>query len=393
MQFPERFSNLPEYAFPRLRALLDAHAPGGEVLHMTLGEPRHSFPEWVGETISAHAAEFGRYPPNDGTPALREAIAAWIARRYGVSVSAEKDVMPVNGTREGLFNAILALCPERKARTVPAVLLPNPFYQVYAVGAQAAGAEPVFVAATESNGFLPDFASLDAPTLSRTALVVVCSPSNPQGAVADRGYWARLLDLAERHDFRIIADECYSEVYRGVPPPGILEVAAERGADPERVIAVHSLSKRSNVPGLRSGFLAGGEAAIAALKKLRAYAGAPLPLPVQHVSARLWQDEEHVVASRALYAEKYRDADSIFAGLPGYFPPQGGFFLWLPVDDGEAVALRLWQETGIRVLPGAYLARSVDGANPGAGRIRVAMVAPAADVRAGLRRIRNCIET
>lgn len=226
MVFPERFSNLPEYAFPRLRRLLDAHAPGGEVIHMTIGEPRHPFPGWVSGIIAEHAEGFGRYPPNDGTPELLEAISGWISRRYGVRVDPASRVMALNGTREGLFNAAIALCPEKTARgQVPVVLIPNPFYQVYAVAALAVGAEPVFVPATAETGFLPDYASLAPGILERAEIAYLCSPSNPQGAVASREYWADLLDLAEKHDFRIFADECYSEIYRGAPPPGALQVA------------------------------------------------------------------------------------------------------------------------------------------------------------------------
>jgi aspartate/methionine/tyrosine aminotransferase len=249
---PERFSDLPEYAFPRLRTLLDGHAPGGEPIAMSIGEPTHPMPPFVGEVIAANLQGFGGYPPNEGTPELLAAISGWIGRRYGAEVGPER-IMALNGTREGLYNVAMALCPERKNGARPAVLVPNPFYQVYMVAALSVGAEPVFVAATEETGYLPDYGSLPAEVLDRTALAYVCSPANPQGAVADRGYWTRLLALAERHDFVVIADECYSEVYRDAPPPGVLEVAREVGADPERVLAFHSLSKRSNLAGLRSG--------------------------------------------------------------------------------------------------------------------------------------------
>ena len=392
MVFPERFSNLPEYAFPRLRRLLDAHAPGGEVIHMTIGEPRHPFPGWVSGIIAEHAEGFGRYPPNDGTPELLEAISGWISRRYGVRVDPASRVMALNGTREGLFNAAIALCPEKTARgQVPVVLIPNPFYQVYAVAALAVGAEPVFVPATAETGFLPDYASLAPGILERAEIAYLCSPSNPQGAVASREYWADLLDLAEKHDFRIFADECYSEIYRGAPPPGALQVAQETGADPERVLAFHSLSKRSNLPGLRSGFVAGGAQSIRRLRQLRAYAGAPLPLPLQRAAERAWADEAHVEENRALYAEKYALADEIFADVPGCAAPRAGFFLWLPVGDGEAAALKLWKETGVRVLPGAYLGREAGGENPGKGYIRVAMVAPKDEMQRGLTRLRDCL--
>ena len=390
MAFPERFSNLPDYAFPRLRKLLDAHAPGGEQISMTIGEPRHPMPGFVGPILAEHLAGFGVYPPNDGTPELLAAISGWIGRRYGVSV-VEDRIMALNGTREGLFNAAVALCPEQKRGKKPVVLMPNPFYQVYAVAALTVAADPVYVNATAQTGFLPDFASLDAETLDRTAIAYICSPANPQGAVASRDYWADLLALAEKHDFLILADECYAEIWRDAPPVGILQVAAEVGADPERVFTFHSLSKRSNLPGLRSGFVAGGVEGIARIRKLRSFAGAPLPLPIQRVSEAAWNDDAHVAESLALYHAKFALADQVFAGMQGWQPPAGGFFLWLPVEDGEAAALKLWQETGVRVLPGAYLSRDTAGGNPGKGYIRVALVAPQEETQRGLIKLRDCL--
>ncbi len=390
MIYPQRFSNLPEYAFPRLRALLDSHAPGGDVVHMSIGEPRHPMPPFLGAVLQDNLQGFAKYPVNEGTPPLLEAIAAWVQRRYGVSLGPER-LMALNGTREGLFNLALALCPEEKRGAQPVVLTPNPFYQVYAVAALATGAEPQFIPATEATGNLPDYTALDPALLDRVALAYVCSPANPQGAVASRAYWAALLALAEKHDFRIIADECYSEIWRDTPPPGLLEAAAETGADPERVLVVHSLSKRSNLPGLRSGFIAGGPDSIRRIRQLRNYAGAPLPEPLQAVAAAVWADEDHVTENRALYQQKYRIADQVLAGVPGYMGPPAGFFLWLPVADGEAAALKLWRETGVRVLPGAYLSRDTATGNPGAGHIRVAMVAGADEFRDGLTRLRACL--
>lgn len=390
MAFPERFSNLPDYAFPRLRKLLDAHEPGGEPIAMTIGEPRHPMPEFVGRILSDNLAGFGVYPPNDGTPDLLAAISGWIARRYGVQV-AENRLMVLNGTREGLFNAALALCPEQKAGGRPVVLMPNPFYQVYAVAALAVGAEPVYVPATAATGFLPDYGSLPASVLDRVAIAYICSPANPQGSVASADYLADLLALAEKHDFRVFADECYSEIWREAPPPGLLAVAQAQGADPERVAVFHSLSKRSNLPGLRSGFVAAGAESMVRLRQLRAFAGAPLPLPLQKVAEACWQDEAHVTASRALYHDKFRDAARVFAGHQGITLPEGGFFLWLPVEDGEQAALKLWRETGVRVLPGAYLSRDVGGKNPGSEYIRVALVAPREETQRGLIQLRDCL--
>ena len=390
MTGPERFQTLPEYAFPRLRRLLDGIAPGGDPITMTIGEPRHPMPAFLGQTLAENLDGFALYPPNEGAPELMSAISAWLQHRYGVSIPQDR-LIALNGTREGLFNACLALCPEAKNGQRPVVLMPNPFYQVYAAAALAVGAEPVYVPATAATGFLPDFAALPRDILNRTAVAYLCSPANPQGAVVSLDHWADLLALAEAHDFRIFADECYSEVWRHAAPPGILQAVAATGADPERALAFHSLSKRSNMPGLRSGFAAGGIDAITRLRQLRAFAGAPLPLPLQRVSAVAWADEAHVDASRALYRAKFDAADAIFSGVQAYRAPEGGFFLWLPVQDGEAATTRLWRETGVKVLPGAYLGRDVGGENPGQGYIRVALVASQEETQRGLTALRDCL--
>ena len=393
MDHPRRFSDLPEYAFPRLRALLDGMDPGAAPILMSIGEPKHAFPDFVSQIILDHGAEFSRYPPNDGTDGLRAAISDWVSGRFGVAVDPQTQVLPLNGTREGLFNAAIALVPEVKNGQRPTVLLPNPFYQCYAVAALAAGAEPIYVPATAETGFLPDFSAVSKDVLDRTAVAYMCSPSNPQGAVADAEYWRALLSLAEQHDFRIFSDECYSEIYRDTPPPGALEVAATAGVDPERVLIFHSLSKRSNLPGLRSGFVVGGPRAIREMKQLRNYAGAPLPLPLQRAAEALWRDEVHVEENRALYRAKFELCDHILGNMPGYTAPQAGFFLWLKIGDEEAMTKRLWSERGVKVLPGTYLSRDPgDGTgNPGTGYIRAALVAPYDEVNAGLSAIREVI--
>ncbi|NIZ12965.1 aminotransferase class I/II-fold pyridoxal phosphate-dependent enzyme [Phaeobacter sp. HF9A] len=391
MKFPERFAHLPPYAFPRLRALLDHHAPGGDVVHLTIGEPKHAFPAWVTDVITENAAGFNSYPQNEGTDELRGAMADWAAQRYGVTLDPATRLMALNGTREGLYNAAMALCPEQKNGQRPVVLIPNPFYQVYMIAAISVAAEPVFVPATDETGHLPDYASLPEEVLNRTAVAYICSPANPQGAVASRSYWEQLIRLAEKYDFKIFADECYSEIYRDIAPVGALTVADELGADPERVVLFNSLSKRSNLPGLRAGMIAGGPETLVQVKKLRAYSGAPIPAPLQAAAARVWADEAHVVENRALYQEKFRIVDEVFAGLNGYRSPEAGFFLWLPVEDGEAAALKLWQETGVRVLPGAYLAQGEGAENPGQGYIRVALVAPAQETETALKTLRNCL--
>ena len=392
MTYPERFSNLPAYAWPRLRALLDVHEPGGDAINMTIGEPCHPFPAFVSDVLAASVGEFAKYPTNEGAPELLAAICGWVTRRYAVDITPDR-VLVLNGTREGLYNAAMALCPETKNGEQPVVLLPNPFYQVYAIAALSVNAEPVMVPATAQTGHLPDYASVDPDILDRTTIAYICSPANPQGAVATREYWATLIGLAEKHDFKIFADECYSEIYRDTPPMGALEAAADTGCDPERIVAFHSLSKRSNLPGLRSGFVVSGPNNTREMRQLRAYAGAPLPLPIQRVSTRVWSDEDHVIANREMYQDKFNDADEIFKGINSYTSPEAGFFLWLPVEDGEQAALKLWQDTGVRVLPGAYLSRPDPSGDPGTGFIRVALVAPKTETQRGLTQIRDCLYT
>jgi aspartate/methionine/tyrosine aminotransferase len=391
MVYPERFSNLPAHTWPRLRALLDAHAGGGPAINMTIGEPKHQFPQWVTDIISENAAGFNSYPPNEGAPELRAAVCGFVSRRYGVTLDPDTQVMALNGTREGLYNATMALCPESKNGQRPAILMPNPFYPVYMIATLSVAADPVMVPATLETGHLPDFASLPEETLNRTTAAYICSPANPQGAVAGREYWRDLISLAEKYDFKIFADECYSEIYRDIPPPGALQVAREMGADLNRIVAFHSLSKRSNLPGLRSGFVASGTDSMREIKQLRNYAGAPLPLPLQMAATAVWNDEDHVIENRRLYGEKYEIADRMLGNVPGYVSPEAGFFLWLPVQNDEAAAVKLWRETGVRVLPGGYLAQDHNGVNPGQGYIRVAMVAPKAETARGIELIRDCL--
>ena len=383
---PTRFDALPTATWPRLRNLLDGQAPGGPVINMTIGEPKHKFPDWVGPALVEAMAGFNSYPDNNGTPELREAITGFLRRRYAIDLDMDSQVMVLNGTREGLFNGVVAL-----GQTGSKILIPNPFYQVYTVAAMAIGAQSMYLPARAESGFLPDLDALTPDDLNQTSVFFLCSPSNPQGVVASKAYWTRLLTLAETYDFKIFADECYSEIYRTAPPPGALQVAAQMGADPERVVAFHSLSKRSNLPGLRSGFVASGFKNISQIKQLRAYAGCPVAGPIQDVSAKVWSDEDHVVANRQLYCGKFEVADRIFAGIKSYNSPQAGFFLWLPVEDDEAAALKLWTETGLRVLPGSYLGQIANEQNPGSGYIRVALVAPKEEMQRGLTILRDCL--
>ena len=253
-------------------------------------------------------------------------------------------------------------------------------------------AEPYFVEAAPQNNHLPDFLAVPKDILRRTTGVYLCSPSNPQGAVATSEYWVELLNLAEQYDFTIFADECYSEIYRDQAPPGALEALNKITANPERLVIFHSLSKRSNLPGLRSGFLATGPENLKRLTQLKSYGGAPLPKPLQYAAAAVWSDEEHVKENRKLYAAKYKLADDILSGLEGYSSPEAGFFLWIKVQDSEKTTLDLWRETGVRVLPGAYLAQEKNGKNPGQDFIRVALVAQQKITAEALTKIRFFLE-
>ena len=384
MQYPERFSALSGYPFPRLRALLQDIPAGGEPLYMSLGEPKHAFPPFVMEEISKHQKLFNNYPKNNGEPPLLDAIIGYLSRRFGIDNIGHDNLTPLNGTREGLYMAALALLPERKNGKAPIVLAPNPFYQVYMMGAKTLGLDTQFVNTTAETKFLPDYESLPAATLDRTCAVFLCSPSNPQGAIADSSYLKSLILLAERHDFLIFADECYCELFFGDAPNSAFKVAQDMGADTNRIVAFHSLSKRSNLPGLRSGFAVSGKKTMAKLHQLRGYAGAPVAGPIQMVSAKLWADDKHVVINRALYAEKMKDVRDI---LGQQFVPEGGFFLWLPTQNGETTASTLWKEQGIEVLPGEYLCANIGAQNPGTSYIRVAMVGPHEKTKQAIKKI------
>ena len=364
--------------FVRLTELLADVAPGKPPINLSVGEPQHPIPPFVGPVLQAHVAEFGRYPPNKGIPRFCEAAAAWIDRRYRLPrpVDPAREVLILSGTREGLFLAAIAAKRFVKPRAgKPAILIPNPFYAVYAAGAIAADCEPVYLPASAENGFLPDLDALDDALLARTVACYLASPSNPQGAVASPDYLARLVALARRHGFMLFSDECYSEIYSHAPPPGMLQAA---GDDFANVAIFHSLSKRSSLPGLRVGFIAGDPAFLKAYLELRNVAAPQIPIPAQEVAITAYGDESHVEENRRLYSAKFDLADQIIGGRFGYRRPSGGFFLWLDVSaqgGDEAATVRLWREAGVRVVPGSYLARvGADGRNPGAGYLRVAMV-------------------
>ncbi|QQP89809.1 aminotransferase class I/II-fold pyridoxal phosphate-dependent enzyme [Skermanella sp. TT6] len=396
----DRLGRLSDYPFTRLAALLAGITPraNAEPVVMSVGEPQHAPPALIDEVLRTQAHLWGKYPPVAGTPEFRAAAARWLDRRYGLPagmVEPDRMVLPVAGTREALFLAALLAVPESKAGMRPAVLLPNPFYAAYEGAAVMAGAEAVFLTTTRETGFLPDLDALSPELLDRTALFYLCTPSNPQGAVADRSYLTRAIGLARRHGFVLAVDECYAEIYDAEAPTGVLEVAAALQARGEasggglaNLLVFHSLSKRSNAAGLRSGFVAGDPDLIALFSRLRSYSIAGTPLPALAAAAALWDDDVHVVENRALYRAKFDAAESALDGRFGFYRPAGGFFLWLDVGDGEAAAATLWREGGIKVLPGAYLTRpDADGVNRGSSFIRIALVHDAATVAEACTRI------
>jgi succinyldiaminopimelate transaminase len=385
--------HLADYPFDRLRALLDGLQPadGLRPLVLSVGEPRHLPPSMVAEALAAQADDWGRYPPVDGTPEFRSAAVDWLVRRFHLPaglVDPERNVLPVAGTREGLFLIAQAVIPQEKHGRAPAVLIPNPFYQVYYAAAVFGRAEPVYLRETSADGFPCGLGVLDPALLQRTALLYLCSPANPQGAIASLDALAAVIKLARAHDFVVCVDECYTEIYDRASPAGALEACAALGKGLDNVVVFHSLSKRSNVPGLRSGFVAGDARVVDAFRRLRAFGGATVPLPILSASALLWREDTHAEANRALYRAKLDLAEKLLAGRFGFVRPAGGFFLWLDVGDGERAARALWTHAALRVLPGAYLAKPwQDGTNPAAAFIRVALVDDIASTEDALRRL------
>lgn len=388
----ERLTALGDNAFARLNRLLAPLAPPPDLtpIALSVGEPQHQPPALLAETLARHSDLWNRYPPIKGTPEFRAAVVGWLNRRFAIArgvLDPEQHVLPLSGTKEGLYLATEMIVPQRKAGERPVVLIPSPFYQVYRGAAIMTGAEIVSVPATAATGFLPDFAALPADILRRTVLAFLCNPANPQGTIGDAAYLAGAIALARRHDFVLIVDECYSEIWDEAPPPGALGVAAA-GGSLDHVLVFHSLSKRSNAAGLRAGFVAGDPFLIAAFLGFRSYGGPQVPLPVQAAAAALLGDEDHVEQNRARYRSKIDTAERVLAGRFGFYRPQGGFFLWLDVGDGEAAAVTLWRDAAVRSVPGRYLALDdADGGNPGARYIRLALVHDDAVIDDAARRI------
>ncbi|MBU1723748.1 MAG: succinyldiaminopimelate transaminase [Gammaproteobacteria bacterium] len=391
-------ARLQPYPFEKIRALLDGVTPADmPAVSLAIGEPKHSTPDFIHQAVSANMGGLANYPLTKGSAALREAIAGWLTWRFQLpegSVDAEQHVIPVNGTREALF-AFAQTVVERRADA--AVLMPNPFYQIYEGAALLAGAEPVFLPCTEANGFIPDFAAVPANTWRRCQLLYICSPGNPTGAVMPLETLKQVLELAEQHDFIVASDECYSELYfdEDQPPPGLLQAAAQMGNTAwKRCVVFHSLSKRSNVPGMRSGFVAGDADVLKQFLLFRTYHGCAMPLPFQLASIAAWNDEAHVAENRVLYRQKFAAVMDILAPVMDVKMPPASFYLWptTPVDD-ETFTRELFARAHVNVVPGSYLSRETGGLNPGANRVRLALVASLEECIEAAGRIRRVTET
>jgi N-succinyldiaminopimelate aminotransferase len=391
-------AQLKPYPFERLADLnRDVTPPAGLApIRLTIGEPRHAPPDFVVQRLRETLSGVGIYPLTAGQPALRAACARWAERRFGLgegAVDAETMVLPVNGTREGLF-AFTQAVVDPTAQSL--VMMPNPFYQIYEGAALLAGAEPHYMATGPEGGWLPDLDAVPAEAWRRCSLLFLCTPGNPTGAVMDLDYLQHALDLADRYDFVVASDECYSEIYadESSPPPGLLQAAARMGRpDFSRCMVFHSLSKRSNLPGLRSGFVAGDPALMARFRLYRTYHGSAMPEHVQQASIAAWNDEAHVKANRELYRAKYDAVMPLLADVLDVERPAASFYLWpqTPTDD-EAFARDLLAATNVAVLPGSYLGRDIGGGNPGHDRLRISLVASLDECVEAARRIRHFIE-
>jgi N-succinyldiaminopimelate aminotransferase len=370
---------LHPYPFERLRELTRGITPNPayKPIGLGIGEPKHATPELIKRALTDNLAGLASYPATAGEPKLREACAAWVQRRYGVTLDAATQVLPVIGSREALFSlAQTVIDPTRPGATV---VCPNPFYQIYEGAALLAGAQPHYANSDPARNFAVDWASVPAEVWARTQLLYVCSPGNPTGAVMPLAEWKTLFELSDKHGFVIASDECYSEIYfRDEPPLGSLEAATQLGRrDFRNLVALTSLSKRSNVPGMRSGFVAGDAALLKQFLLYRTYHGSAMSPVVQAASIAAWSDEAHVVDNRNLYRTKFAQVTPLLAGVMDVALPDAGFYLWAGVSGGDdvAFALELLAQYNVAVLPGSLLAREAGGVNPGAGRIRMALVA------------------
>ena len=390
---------LHPYPFEKLSALKSGVSPNSKLNHIALsiGEPKHKAPQFVVEHLQQQVNGVSAYPLTKGIPELRQAIRDWLIQRFNLpsdSLDHEQHIIPVNGTREALFAFAQAVIERNHAPLkAPLIVMPNPFYQIYEGAAYLSGAEPFYINTTSENNYLPDFDSVTDETWAQCQLLYICSPGNPTGAVIDKTTLQKLIKLAEQHDFIIASDECYSEIYfdEKNPPVGLLEAAAEMGnTDYSRCVVFHSLSKRSNLPGLRSGFVAGDKNILANFLKYRTYHGCAMPLHHQHASIKAWQDEKHVEENRAIYQKKFTDVLKILEPVLDVKKPDASFYLWAktPTSD-EDFAKNLFAEQNITVLPGSYLSRQAHGINPGSQHVRMALVASYDECIEAAQRIRR----
>ena len=382
---------LHPYPFEKLARLFDGIDSISEKRHIafSIGEPQHPAPAFVQQQLAQHSDLLARYPATLGLPELRQAIASWLTRRFSLhNLDPDHQVIPVNGTREALFAFAQVAIDRSKA---PLVLMPNPFYQIYEGAALLAGGEPRYLPCTAETGMQPDFQAVSADTWQRCQVLYICSPGNPTGAVLSIKQMQALIALADEHDFLIASDECYSEIWQETPPPGLLQACAEMGRhDYQRCLVFHSLSKRSNLPGLRSGFVAGDARMLKGFLRYRTYHGCAMPVHHQLASVAAWQDEAHVEENRRRYREKFAAVLEILGDHLKVTAPDAGFYLWpeTPGSD-EDFARQLKQQQNVTVLPGSYLSREYNGINPGAGRVRMALVATLEECIEGAERIKE----
>ena len=390
-------NRLQPYPFEKLNALKATVTPPVSLSHIALsiGEPKHTSPDFVKQVLMDNIDKLSNYPTTKGLPELRESIAQWLSHRFHLGqdgVDPERQVLPVNGTREALFSFAQAVIDRSEK---PLVISPNPFYQIYEGAAYLAGAEPYFLPCLPENGFIPDFSAVADDVWERCQLLFLCSPGNPTGAVTDSDTLKDLIELADRFDFIIASDECYSELYRDEnnPPAGLLQACAEIGRrDFRRCVVFHSLSKRSNLPGLRSGFIAGDDQVLSRFLLYRTYHGCAMPVQHQLASAAAWSDEQHVKINRTLYRAKFDAVLDILGDCMNVSRPDAGFYLWpeTPINDTD-FAVQLFAQQHMTVLPGQYISREVNGFNPGENRVRMALVAPLQECIDGALRIKTFI--
>ncbi len=392
-----RLDLLHAYPFDQLKKLLADVSPANvPPIRLSVGEPQHPPPAAALQSVIENAAQFGKYPSMRGEDTLREACLEWLCRRFNLdatTLAPDRHVLPLNGTREGLFAVGQCLID---GADDPIVMMPNPLYQIYEGAALLAGAEPHYLNCQESHDFLPDFDAVPDAVWRRCQLVYLCTPDNPSGAVLPQAALQALIERAHRFDFTVVSDECYCEIYHDetAPPQGLLAASqAMDNAGHSRCLAFYSLSKRSNLPGLRSGFAAGSKALLARFLNYRIYHGCSMPPPLQRASISAWRDEQHVIENRRLYREKFKQFIQIVGDKMPLRAPAAGFYLWPDVGaDSEQFARLLYRHRNLETLPGTYLAREVGGVNPGRNRVRIALVAAPEVCEEGARRLRSFIE-